>query len=55
MALQRIGDVDVELALREAKELSQGNFLEKRAAAAAMCEPRLLKSRRCQRSSEDAG
>ncbi len=44
MALQRIGDLDVDLALREAKELSQGNFLEKRAAAAALCEPRLLKS-----------
>jgi hypothetical protein len=43
MALQRIGDVDISLALHEAKELSHGNFLEKRAAAAAMCEPRLLK------------
>ncbi len=44
MALQRVGDVDVDLALREARALSRGNFLEKRAAAAAMCEPRLLKS-----------
>jgi hypothetical protein len=44
MALQRIGDNDINLALREAKELSQGNFLEKRAAAAALCEPRLLKT-----------
>ncbi len=44
IALQRVGDADVDLALREAKTLSQGNFLEKRAAAAAMCEPRLLKS-----------
>ncbi len=44
MALQRIGDVNIDLALREAKELSRGIFLEKRAAAAAMCEPRLLKS-----------
>jgi hypothetical protein len=44
MALQRIGDVDINLALPEAKELSHGNFLEKRAAAAALCEPRLLKS-----------
>jgi hypothetical protein len=43
MALQRIGDADISLALREAGELSHGNFLEKRAAAAAMCEPRLLK------------
>lgn len=44
MALQRIGDADINLALREAKELSCGNFLEKRAAAAALCEPRLLKT-----------
>jgi HEAT repeat protein len=44
MALQRIGEEDINLALREAKELSRGNFLEKRAAAAALCEPRLLKS-----------
>ncbi len=44
MALQRIGDVDINLALHEAKELSGGNFLEKRAAAAALCEPRLLKT-----------
>jgi hypothetical protein len=43
MAIQRIGDADITLALREAEELSHGNFLEKRAAAAAMCEPRLLK------------
>lgn len=44
MALQRVGDVDIDLALREVKELRRGNFLEKRAAAAALCEPRLLKS-----------
>jgi len=44
MALQRIGDADISLMLQEAKELSRGNFLEKRAAAAALCEPRLLKS-----------
>jgi hypothetical protein len=44
MALQRVGDVDINLLLREAKQLSGGNFLEKRAAAAALCEPRLLKS-----------
>jgi len=44
MALQRVGDVNIDLALREAKALSRGNFLEKRAAAAALCEPRLLKS-----------
>jgi hypothetical protein len=44
MALQTVGDVDIDLALREVKELRRGNFLEKRAAAAALCEPRLLKS-----------
>lgn len=44
MALQRVGDADIKLALCEARELSRGNFLEKRAAAAALCEPRLLKS-----------
>jgi hypothetical protein len=44
MALQRVGDADINLLLREAKELSRGNFLEKRAAAAALCEPRLLRS-----------
>ena len=44
MALQRIGDNDINLLLHEANELSHGNFLEKRAAAAAVCEPRLLKS-----------
>ncbi len=44
MALQRIGDENLDLALHEAKELSRGNFLQKRAAAAALCEPRLLKT-----------
>lgn len=44
MALQRVGDVDINLALHEAAEMSHGNFLEKRAAVAALCEPRLLKS-----------
>jgi hypothetical protein len=44
MALQIVGDTDINLVLLEAIEWSQGNFLEKRAAAAALCEPRLLKS-----------
>lgn len=44
MAIQRIGDENITLALDEARELSRGNLLEKRAAAAALCEPRLLKS-----------
>ena len=45
MAIQRIGDHDITLAIREARKLSHGNFLEKRAAAAALCEPRLLKTK----------
>jgi hypothetical protein len=44
MALQRVGDVDIDFLLREMNEWSKGNLLEKRAAAAALCEPRLLTS-----------
>ena len=44
MALQRVGDFDMAFLLREMKEWSTGNFMEKRAAAAALCEPRLLTS-----------
>jgi len=43
MALQYLGDADVKALLREAKKWSRGNWLEKRAAAAGICEPRLLK------------
>ncbi len=43
MALQRVGDANMSLLLKEAKKWSRGNLLEKRAAAAALCEPRLLK------------
>lgn len=42
MALQRLGDVDMAALLQVAEEWSRGNLLEKRAAAAAVCEPRLL-------------
>ena len=42
-ALQLVGDVDMPLLLREMSVWSAGNWLEKRAAAAAMAEPRLLK------------
>ena len=45
MAYQRVGDANIDLLLREAEELSRRNFLEKRAAAAALCEPRLLTSK----------
>jgi hypothetical protein len=44
MALQRVGDADIDFLLKEMCEWSKGNFLEKRAAAAALCEPRLLTS-----------
>jgi len=44
IALQRIGDKDMTFLLKEMKEWSTGNLLEKRAAAAALCEPRLLKT-----------
>ena len=42
MAVQRLGDVDMDLLLQEMEKWSEGNLLEKRAAAAALCEPRLL-------------
>jgi 3-methyladenine DNA glycosylase AlkC len=42
MALQRWGDKDMDALLEEMERWSQGNPLEQRAAAAALCEPRLL-------------
>ena len=42
MALQRLGDRDMHLLLREMGSWAQGKPLEQRAAAAALCEPRLL-------------
>jgi len=42
MALQRWGDKDMDALLAEMNAWSQGNLLEQRAAAAALCEPRLL-------------
>jgi HEAT repeat protein len=42
MALQRWGEADMGSLLREMEEWSKGSVLEKRAAAAALCEPRLL-------------
>jgi 3-methyladenine DNA glycosylase AlkC len=42
MALQRLGDRDMDALLAEMASWSQGNWLEKRAAAAGLCEPRLL-------------
>lgn len=42
MALQRLGDVDMSALLQAMKPWSTGTPLEQRAAAAALCEPRLL-------------
>ena len=42
MALQRWGDADMEALLRAMAEWSRGSPWEQRAAAAALCEPRLL-------------
>jgi hypothetical protein len=42
MALQRLGEVDMDTLLQAMSEWSKGNFLEQRAAIAALCEPRLL-------------
>lgn len=44
IALQRIGDRDISFLLKEMKDWSKGNLFEKRAAIAALCEPRLLVS-----------
>ena len=41
--LQLTGDQTMDLLLKEMQEWSQGNWYEKRAAAAALAEPRLLK------------
>ncbi len=43
MALQRVGDVNIDLLLDEMEAWQNGNRLEMRAAAAAVAEPRLLK------------
>jgi hypothetical protein len=42
MALQRWGDADMDALLEEMEVWSHGTPLEQRAAAAALCEPRLL-------------
>ena len=47
MALQRLGDTHMSRLLREMERWSEGNFLEIRAAAASLCEPRLLKQKEC--------
>jgi hypothetical protein len=42
MALQRLGDGNKGLLIAAMSEWGQGTALEQRAAAAALCEPRLL-------------
>ncbi len=46
MALQRWGDADMAALLDAMKEWVKGSPLEQRAAAAALCEPRLLKDKK---------
>jgi len=41
--LQLVGDQDMDLLLKEMQKWSEGNWYEKRAAAAVLAEPRLLK------------
>jgi hypothetical protein len=41
--LQLTGDQDMDLLLKEMRQWSTGNWYERRAAAAALAEPRLLK------------
>jgi hypothetical protein len=43
IGLQFLGDYDMEALLQAMQSWSRGNPLEQRAAAAALCEPRLLK------------
>jgi hypothetical protein len=46
MGLQLLGDADVDKLVSLMQIWAEGNLLEKRAAAAALCEPRLLKQAR---------
>ncbi len=45
MALQRFGESNVAKLVEEMQQWSQGNCYEQRAAAAALCEPVLLKEK----------
>jgi hypothetical protein len=53
MALQRIGDTNIEFLLKETADWSKGNLYEKRATIAALCEPRLLISEKVAASTLD--
>lgn len=46
MALQRWGEKDMESFVREMARWSKGNLLERRSAAAALCEPKLLQDKK---------
>ena len=43
MAMQRVGDADFAVLLAETEAWADGSALERRAAVAALCEPRLLR------------
>jgi len=45
MALQRLGAVNMDMLQDEMRAWSQGGLLEQRAAAAALCEPGLLRDK----------
>jgi HEAT repeat protein len=45
IALQRFGDSDFPALLAELRRWASGSLLERRAAVAALCEPRLLSER----------
>jgi hypothetical protein len=45
MALERFGKADMNALLQEMAQWSKGSLLEKRAAAAALCQPELLRER----------
>ncbi len=45
MALQTYGEKDMDELINQMEEWSEGNNYEKRAAAAALCEPKLLKQK----------
>jgi hypothetical protein len=46
MALQRLGAADMSALIAECRRWSRGNDYERRAAAAALCEPALLRNER---------
>jgi hypothetical protein len=46
MALQRVGQVDMDLLLDKLKDWAKGSWLEMRAAAAGLAEPALLREKK---------